>query len=230
MKKHLFAGVPILLSLLAAGCRTDNPWPEIIGPEPEPTIRFLGRDSISEGDYRGIFIDSPADDVFTVLEDYRENKVIAYLGAVNNYFSDVTDLENRLHLFEWVVLDEKFDTDSGVQIQLESGKVKSITLNNRRELRQWPETAGSKEAIQIGDQSQELYSKLVTLSKQTEFAHKFERIVLSTRHTYALHDADKAKLPWTFIYFPEPQGIIEQARVYFKDKKVDYIIVDRFER
>jgi len=230
MKKHLFAGVPILLSLMAAGCRTDNPGPEIVGPEPEPAIRFLGRDSITVGDYRGIFINSPADDAFTVLEDYREAKKVAYLGAVNNYFSDVTDLENRIHLFDWVVLDEEFDTDSGIQIQLEAGKVKSLTLNNRRELTKWPETADSKAAVQIGDQSQELYNKLVALSKQTEFANKFERIVLSTRYTYALYNPEKAELPWTFMYLPQPQGTIEEARIYFKDKKVHYIIVNRFEQ
>lgn len=230
MKNHFIFGISILLSLLAVGCNTDNPGPETTGPEPLPVVKFLGRDSISEGNYRGISINSPADDAFKVLEDYRKSKTVAYLGAVNNYFSDVTDLENRIHLFEWVVLDEKFDTDSGVQLRLESGTVKSITLNDRRELKQWPETADSKEAIRIGDQSQVLYNKLLALSKQTRFANKFEKIVLSTRETYALYDPNKASLPWTFIYFPQLQGVTEHARIYLKDKKVHYIIVDHFEQ
>ncbi|GLU52672.1 hypothetical protein [Dyadobacter frigoris] len=230
MKKDFIFVICILLSLLAVGCSTDNPGPEITGPEPIPFIKFLGRDSISEGNYRGISINSSSDDAFTILEDYRAKNMITYLGGVNNFFSDITDIENRIHLFEWLVLDEKFDTDSGVQLQLESGKVKSITLNNRKELSQWPETVNSKEAVQIGDQSDVLYNKLLVLSKQTEFSKKFERIVLLDRYTYALYDPEKASLPWTFIYRTESQAATEEVRIYFKDKKVDYIIVDHFEQ
>lgn len=230
MKNHFIFGAFILLSLLAVGCSTDNPGPEITGPEPMPVVKFLKKDSIWEGNYRGIAINSSSDDAFTILEDYRAKKMVAYLGAVNNFFSDITDIKNRIHLFEWLVLDEKFDTDSGVQLQLESGKVKSITLNNRKNLTEWPETVNSKEAVQIGDQSEVLYNKLLVLSKQTEFSKKFERIVLLDRYTYALYDPEKASLPWRFSYRTESQDTTEQVRIYFKDKKIDYIIVDHFEQ
>ena len=230
MKNHLLASVSILFSLAAASCSTENPEPVIVGPEPLPVIKHLGRDSISEGNYRGIAINSSADDAFLKLETYRENKQVAYLGAVNNYFSDVSDLENRIHLFDWLVLDEKFDTDSGVQVQLESGKIKSITLNNRREIRQWPENPDAKQAIQLGDDSQVIYKKLLLLSKQAEFANKFERIVLTTKYSYAIYDVDKANLPWSFMYFGQTDLVKEQTKIYFKDKKVHYIIVDRFEQ
>lgn len=230
MNKHFNFGISILVSLAAVGCSTDIPGPETTGPDPVYVVKFLGRDSIAEGSYRGISINSPADDAFMVLEDYRKDKTVAYLGAVNNFFSDVTDLENRIPLFDWIVLDEKFDTDSGVQMELASGIVKSITLNNRKELKQWPEAADPKAAIQIGDQPQVLYNKLVALSKQTEFSRKFEKIMLSTKHTYALYDPYKASQPWTFIYFPQSQSVSEQVAIYFKDKKVHYIIVDRFEK
>ncbi|MCE6991190.1 hypothetical protein [Dyadobacter sp. CY323] len=229
MKNHFIAGVSIFVILAAGGCSTDNPGPELTGPEPTYTVKFLGRDSISTGSYRGISIGSPSDAVFTVLEDYREKKIVTYLGGVNNYFSDVTDLKNRIPHFDWLVLDGKFDSETGVQLQLESGKVKSITLNNRKELTQWPETIDRREAIVIGDQSEVLYDKLLAISKKPEFANKFERMVLTTRLTYALYDPQKASLPWTFTYRPESQDTIDQVGVYFKDKKVDYILVDHFE-
>ena len=229
MKKDFILAMPILMSLLVIGCSTDNPGPEVVGPEPVSTIKFLGRDSISDGNYRGISIHSSPDEAFEILENYRTEKKITYLGAVNNFFSDITDIEKRVHNFEWVVLDEKFDTDSGVQIQLESGVVKSITLNNRKVLTQWPETVNSKEVIRLGDQTELLYNKLLMLSKMTDFSKKFERIVLLDRYTYALYDPEKASLPWTFIYNTEVQGITEQVSIYFKNKKVDYVLVDHFE-
>ena len=227
--RHFLLGASFLLLLAISGCSINNPGPEKIGPEPEPPLTFISRDSIFEGGYRDIKINSQNDQVFTVLEKYREEKLVTYLGAVNNFFSDVTDLQDRIAFFDYLVLDEKSDTNSGVQIQLELGKVKSITLNNRNVLTQWPETANLENAIQIGDDSEIIYTKLVALSKQNEYAHKFERIVLTTKYTYALYDPVKASLPWTFIYRTQP-GSQEEVQIHFKDKKVAYVLVNRFEK
>jgi hypothetical protein len=229
MKNPFIFGLFILLALGIVACNTGNPEPEITCPEPV-SARFLGRDSILEGNYRGIFIGTPSDEVYTLLEDYRQKKMVTYQGAINNYFSDVTDLKNRIPLFDWLVLDEKTDTGSGVQLQLGSGRVKSITLNNRTELKQWPETAAPGEAVQLEDDADVLYNKLVAISKQPVFQRKFERIVLTARYTYAIYDPEKAKLPWDFVYRETPLDTTEQVRIFFKDKKVDYVIVDHFER
>ena len=227
--RHFLLRASFLLFFAISGCSINNPGPEKTGPEPEPPLTFAIRDSIFEGSYRAININSRNDQVFTVLEKYREEKLVSYLGAVNNFFSDVTDLKGRIASFDYLVLDEKSDTDTGVQIQLESGKVKSIKLNNGKILTQWPETANLENAIHIGDDSEIIYGKLVTLSKQNEYAHKFQRIVLSTKYTYALYDPVKASLPWTFIYSTQPD-LREEVQIHFKDKKVAYILVNRFEK
>ena len=204
--------------------------PTIVGPEPEPRVNYLGRDSITSGNYRGIAINASTDDAFEILEAYRENKTVAYLGAVNNYFADVADLKDRLQFFDWLVLDETFDTPSGVQLRLAAGKVTNIRLNNGTELNQWPEAADSKVAIATDDVPEVLYRKLVLLSSMEEYKHKFQRVVLGAKYDYALYDPKKAELPWTFVYDTRSQGTTEQVRVYFKDKKVDYILVDRFQQ
>lgn len=227
--KHFIFGVFFFLSLAVAGCKFDAPGPEITGPDPPPPTTFISRDSIFEGNYRGIAINSSKDEVFSVLEEYRKKSIVVYVSPVNNYFFDITDLKARIHLFDYVVLDEKIDTDSGVQLQLVSGEVKSITLNNRRELMQWPEASTASESIQIGDQSEVLYNKLLALSIRSEYAHKFERIVLTTLYTFALYDPVLASMPWSFIYATQPD-LSEQIRVHFKEKKVQYITVDHFKK
>jgi len=155
---------------------------------------------------------------------------VVYLSSVNNYFADVTELENRLQFFDWLVLDETFDTPTGVQLRLAAGKVTNIRLNNGTELDRWPEAAHPDLAISTNDISEVLYRKLVMLSNLDEYKHKFQRVVLGARYEYALYDPKKAELPWTFIYDTQSQGITEQVRIYFKDRKVKYVLVDRFQQ
>lgn len=229
--KHFIIGIPVLLTLSLMGCKFDNPDPERTGPEPPPPIlyKLVSIDSITAGDYRGIQIGSQSDEAFAVLENYRKNKLVTYQSAVNNYFSDITELKNKIQFFENLTLDEKMDTPTGVQVILEGGQVKSLTLNSSKVLRQWPESASTNEAVQLSDKSDVLYNKLVALSTKTQYANKFQKIVLTTRYTYAIYDPIKAKLPWSFVYWTLPD-LGEEIQVYFKDDKVLYIMVRRFEK
>ena len=230
MRANLFLPVLLLLGLHLMSCQVDQDDPTIVGPEPEPRVNYLGRDSITTGNYRGIGINTSTDETFELLEGYRKNKTVVYLGAVNNYFADVTDLKDRLQFFDWLVLDESFDTPNGVHLELASGKVKSIRLNNGTQLSQWPQEADLQKAIATDDPLDVLYKKLVGLSSSQDYKHKFQRVVLGAKYDYALYDPKKAELPWAFIYDTRTQGITEQVRVYFKDKKVEYILVDRFQQ
>lgn len=218
-----------LLGLTAlAACTHTNIEPTMPGPDLIHTTKLVSRDSIANGAYRGIAIGSSTTEAFSVLEQYRNQKLVSYLGAINTYFSDVTDLKDRLAGFDWLVLDESSDTDSGVQIQLEAGQIKTITLNNRRPLTQWPEPASSTQAIQVGDKLALLYTKLVALSQQAAYTPKFEKMVLLSRYDYALYDPAKAGAPWRFIYQSQPK-FFEGVEVHLQNKKVQYIIVNHLE-
>lgn len=227
--KYIVTGLSVCGLFALAGCSSETPGPQITGPEPVPVVKFLGRDSIAAGDYRGIQIKGSTEDAFVVLEQYRQRDAVQYISAVNNYFSDVTDLKTRIPRFSELVLDEQYDTDSGVQVQLEAGKVKSIALNNRRQLTQWPEAASIRDAIRPGDSGDQLYEKLVALSKQRDYAPKFEKMVLLTRQTYAIYDPVKAAMPWNLVY-KDAANRYENVQIHIRDKKVDYVIVNRFER
>jgi len=219
-----------LIGLLALGaCTHTNIDPTITGPDPISTLQLVGRDSIASGTYRSIAIGSSTTEAFSILEQYRNQKLVTYLGAINTYFSDVTDLKDRLAGFDWLVLDESFDSDSGIQIQLEAGQVKTIVLNNKRQLAQWPESISSTQAIQVGDNLPLLYTKLVALSQQAAYAPKFEKMVLLSRYDYALYDPKKAGAPWRFIYQSQAKSF-EGVEVHLQNKKVQYIIVNHLEQ
>ncbi|MBO9637700.1 MAG: hypothetical protein J7576_05995, partial [Siphonobacter aquaeclarae] len=114
--KYIVTGLSVCGLFALAGCSSETPGPQITGPEPVPVVKFLGRDSIAVGDYRGIQIKGSTEDAFVVLEQYRQRDAVQYISAVNNYFSDVTDLKTRIPRFSELVLDEQYDTDSGVQV------------------------------------------------------------------------------------------------------------------
>lgn len=228
--KRFIVGIPLVLTIVLTSCKFTSTDPEKTGPEPLPILyKLVSSDSITSGDYRGIQIGSPSNEAFAVLETYRENEVVTYQSAVNNYFSDITELKNRIQFFENLTLDEKMDTPTGIQIVLEGGFVKSLTLNNQRVLKQWPENTVSNDAVQLQDNADKLYNKLVALSKKPEYANKFQKIVLTTRYTYAIYDPIKAKLPWSFVYWTQPD-LGEEVQIYFQDDKVLYIKVRRFEK
>ncbi|MCX6216336.1 hypothetical protein [Spirosoma sp.] len=228
MRKTL-ASLSLLCLLVLAACTHTNIDPIMPRPDPVYSAKLVGRDSIANGSYRGIAIGSSTTEAFSLLEQYRYQKLVSYLGAINTYFSNVMDLKDRLAQFDWLVLDESFDTESGIQIQLESGQVKAITLNNRRQLEQWPESVSSSQAIQVGDKLTLLYTKLESLSQRAAYTPKFERIVLLSRYSYALYDPTKSGAPWRFIYRSQAQSF-DGVEIHLQNKKVQYIIVNRFEK
>lgn len=228
--KHFIIGITASLTLLATSCKFDNADPERTGPDPSPVLyKLVSSDSIFSGNYKGIEIGSQSDEAFAILENYRENKLVTYQSAVNNYFSDITELKNRIQFFENLTLDEQMDTPTGVQLVLEGGLVKSLKLNSQRVLKQWPENATSSDAVQLLDNGDKLYNKLVALSNKAEYANKFQKIVLTTRYTYAIYDPIKSKLPWSFVYWTQPD-LGEEVQIYFQDDKILYIKVRRFEK
>ncbi|PQA55048.1 DUF1949 domain-containing protein [Siphonobacter curvatus] len=221
-------GISLFVLFTLMACSKEQLEPVIVDPPVPITVKLVARDTIRQGSYEGVEIHSFVDEAYTVLEQHRQQKSVTYLSAVNTYFSDLTDLKNRLRQFDWLTLDESYDTDSGVQIELAAGKVKSLTLNNRRSLSQWPEAIDSKSALQVGDTPEQLYSKLVELSKKPAYATKFQKMVLTSRYSYAIYDPVKARLPWTLVY-PKDNRSFDQVQIHFQDKQVAFITVERFE-
>jgi hypothetical protein len=229
MNINLSIAAFLFLGIATLSCKSGQDEPLTVGPEPQPRVNYLGRDSITTGEYRGLVINSPADEVYQVLEMHRSNQDVSYISAVNNYFGNVSDLKNRLQDFDWLVLDENPETPTGVQVRLNRGKVERIQLNQGTPLNQWPQGIDLQLAIATGDSSDKLFNKLVSLSTQLGYSNKFQRIVLGSKYTYALYDPQKAQLPWTFVFDTRDHGIKEHVRVHFEDRKVAYIIVDRFQ-
>jgi hypothetical protein len=66
MRATLFLPVFLLLGVNLMSCQVAQDEPMIVGPEPEPRVNYLGRDSIATGNYRGIAINGSTDETLKI--------------------------------------------------------------------------------------------------------------------------------------------------------------------
>lgn len=227
MKKAI-TGTLFALILTAVGCQMDlspdNTQP-IVDP---PPIVVISRDTISSGDYLGLAIDADAENVYSAVQALQKSNGVSYLNIVSNFSTEIADLQSRLALYNYILLDESKGTDSGVQITVESGKVKSIYLNSGKKLTQWPEKLGAESAVNVGDLAEKLYGKFVNIRSKNQYTPKFERILLATKDVSLSYDPLMAKSPqWYFVY-TVGSDVHESVQINFKGGKVSSINVERY--
>jgi len=178
MKNTVLAAM-FSLAFLGTGCLNNDPVePEII-IDPIELIR-VSQDTITTGGHLGVEVSANADQAYAALQKIQTATGLQYVNVVSNIFSNVNQLDNRIHLYQSILLDEQKGTDSGVQITFEEGKVKSIYLNNGNKLTQWPLKENASTSVRVGDQANAVYGKLVNIQRKNSYANKFERISLFT--------------------------------------------------
>jgi hypothetical protein len=224
--KNTVLTVMLSLAFIGTGCLTNEQVePEII-IEPVALIP-VSRDSITVGGHLGIKIDTDAEDVYETLKSLPEGSGIRYVNVVGNIFSNVQQLDNRIHLYESIFLDEHKGTDSGVQIAFKEGKVSSIYLNNGNKLAQWPLKENQSASVRVGDASDALYGKLVKIQGKSSYANKFQRISMFTKDLWSHYDPIMTDSPqWYLRYAVEPK-LYEHIQIYFESGKVKYLLVTR---
>ena len=226
MKNTVLAAI-VSLAFLGTGCLNENSLePEIIV---EPVFQMLvSSDTIKTGGHLGVKVNADAENVYTALQGIQETKKLQYVHVVGNVFSDLSQLDDRIHLYQSILLDEQKGTDSGIQISFQDGKVKSIYLNNGKQLSQWPSKENTLSSVRVGDQSSVLYSKLVRIKDKSSYANKFERISLFTKALASQYDPLMTQSPqWYFRYVIEPK-LYEHVEIMMQDGKVNYLVVNRF--
>ena len=219
----------LLAMTLIYGCRPVAPIEsQTTGPEPEP-YRIL-RDSIGSGAYLGIAIGEDAATVYPKIQALQSTKGVGYLNVVNNVFADLTPLKERLPLYQYILLDQKPGSDSGVQITVEGQAVKSIYLNSGRQLIQWPEGIIVSSSVRVGDAVTSLYDKLINISHTSSYAIKFEYISLLTKNLSTSYDAGMSLSSQWYFGYSTGLGRMDQVQVHFQGGKVIKFYIDHYSK
>ncbi|WP_159470052.1 hypothetical protein [Dyadobacter sp. 3J3] len=227
MKKTVF-GILFAFILIVSGCQMDVS-PDNVEPivDPRPIV-VISRDSISSGDYLGMAINGKAENIYSAVQSLQKSKGVSYLNIVSNFSMELIDLQNRLALYQYILFDESKGTDSGIQLNLESGKVKSIYLNSGKQLTQWPEKLNSESAIRVGDPAEKLYGKFIVIRNKSQYASKFERILLATKDLSLSYDPLMAKSPQWYFAYSIGSDVHEMVKINFHAGNVSSIIVERY--
>ena len=225
MKNLIYLTLTVLL-FATLGCEMEDPEADtrIIVDPVWPTLTEV--DTIVSGSYLGFEINKDAAAIYKASQSLRETKGIMHLNVVGNIFSDVRQLSDRVPLYSYMLFDQQQGTETGVQITLEDGKVKSLFLNNGKQMRQWPEK--SKTAVKVGDPADGLYEKLADVSRQKSYSNKFERISLLTKDLNTAFDPGMMRSPQWYFRYRTSSTTSEHVDLHLKDGKLSYIVLMRY--
>lgn len=202
--------------------------PTKVGPEPEP-YRVV-RDSVKTGAYLDITIGEDAATAYPKIQALRTTKGVTYLNIVSNVFADLSPLKEQLPLYQYILLDQKPGTDSGVQITIEGQTVKSIYLNSGQKLTQWPENQKTRSSVRVGDAVSDLYDKLINVRNIDRYTNKFEYISLPTKNLSTKYDEVMSLSPQWYFGYSTGQNQMDQIQVYFQRSKVSKIYIDHYSK
>jgi len=227
MKTSFYSAI-FVLALAVSGCKTDAVVdPETYPQRTSPVNNYAGRDSVFTGAYLGISIGEDAAKTYDIIQSLRPNKGVDYINVVSNFVPDVTSLRGRIPLYSYLLLDEARGTDTGVQITLESGKVKVIYLNSGKKLNQWPTGANSKSSVRVGDKAEDLQAKLLTISRTAKYSNKFQRIFLMTKNVDKAYDPGMGLSPQWYFGYKTATGM-DVVKTFFKNGKVDHFEIEHY--
>jgi hypothetical protein len=196
MHKSIFLLIGVLFFYSCK--KEDLPEPAKRSLDPAMPI-ILEEESLFSGQFWGINIGDPAEEVHASIQQIKVEKQIGSVGVTGNIFTSITDLETRIPLYHTLLLDESHGTSDGVQFYFAENKIKSIYLNSGESISQWPPHAAHHLSVETGDPINGIYKKLVAISKQPESGDKFERMLFFLKNLSTVYDSRMSVSPeWYF--------------------------------
>ncbi len=165
------------VGLLFASClKNDTNDPEIIVEPPFPVEIKL--DSIQSGSLYNVTVGNSAEEVYKGLQGFTDSKgKVDYLAITGVLNTKVTDLKDRIQLYNGLILNQQPSSALASQIYFKNNKIESIYYyNSPNKLSRWPVDAGNP--LKVGDSVESIYDKLVALHKDNRYTRFFEYIGL----------------------------------------------------
>ncbi|MFT3822629.1 MAG: hypothetical protein QM731_01870 [Chitinophagaceae bacterium] len=177
-------------------CKKDHSGIIETGPEPRPTK--VTSDTLTSGSWRDFTIGQTTDQVYLKIQNFPSETYAPYLGIIKNIYTEVTQLENKIPLYNQLLLDETIGTGTGIQVTFQNDKVSSIYTNNGTSLSRWPSGVNINAAIVINDDVSAIYQKLTNINAGP-FNNKLQRMSLFSKNVMKSYDPAMAAAPsWEF--------------------------------
>ncbi|MGN6294903.1 MAG: hypothetical protein ACTHMV_19285 [Chitinophagaceae bacterium] len=184
---RLAAALALFLSIVFTSCMKGSS-----GTNDPNSYRPIQKDTVRTGQMWGLAIGEASSDIYTILQDIRTERQISYLGVVGNVFSDLSQIQEKIPLYNSLFMDEPAGTPTGIQLGFEASKVKLIYMNNGTPLTKWPSINDFQNGITIGDSVSTLYDKLVAIKSVAVYGDKLQRLSLFDKNLTAPFDPGMA--------------------------------------
>lgn len=196
----------------------------------DPPTQIVTSDTLTTGNYWGIAVGDNHTTVYSKTQSLREEKSINTISVVNNIFTSLAAIKDKLPLYHSLFLDASTASANGVQIFFENDKVKSIYTNAGQLLNNWPWNTAPSQSIYQQDAVNSLYDKLVTIKSMPSYDVYFQRLSLFHKNTKTAYDADMSSSPKWILTSPLSEKVFLRVNLTFNaGSVVDSIMVDRIE-
>lgn len=195
----------------------------------QPT-QIVTSDTLTSGNYWGITVGDDHTTVYSKAQALSEEKNIKTISVVNNIFTDLAAIKDKLPLYHSIFLDASTASANGVQIFFENDKVKSIYNNAGQLLNSWPWDAVPNQSVQQNDAVSSLYNKLVNIKTLPAYSIYFQRLSLFYKNTKTAYDPDMGLSNKWILNSPVNEKVFLRVNIKFNAGAViDSIMVDRVE-
>ena len=200
--------------LIFTSCLKDDPTdPEIIVEPPFPIEVKL--DSIQTGTLYNVTVGTSGEEVYKGLQGFTNSRgKIDYLAITGILNTKVTDLKDRIQLYNGLILNQQPSSPLASQIYFKDNKIASIYYRNSpNKLSRWPVDADNP--LKVGDSVESIYDKLVALQKDNRYTRFFEYIGLFEKNMNTPFDAFQKKSNlWQFSITEDDKNFIRVDLVF----------------
>ncbi len=205
--KTLYYLLAVLLSFAVSCGKSDNSADKPGDGESE-TIQF------------GYTIGDMATDIYAEIQE----KGITDLHIVGNTFYDLEEIDNKIPLYNDLLLVNSQERSQGVQLYFSDDTVRSIYLNNQSfRLAQWPEETGAPAYISSGDDVDMIYDKLELLKSDENYADYMEEFDLFNKDASKVYDpVISESSQWFYTHYFQ-NDTVKALHLYFSEGKLDSV-------
>ncbi|MBD1363340.1 hypothetical protein IDJ77_05900 [Mucilaginibacter sp. ZT4R22] len=197
-----FLPILLLIVLAVTACKKENSIKETTGPDPIPP-KLISSDTLTTGGQWGIAMGQTSAEIYAKVQAMRSERGITHMGIVNNVYTNLESLENKIPLYSSVYLDETKGTSTGIQLNFADDKVNTIFTNDGVQLNSWPAGNDASAKVSVGNPVDAVYQKLVNIKNQGTYAHKFERMSIFFKDVAKAYDPQMSASPqWYFGTIP----------------------------
>jgi len=234
MKKELIFCVFAMLLLACKGEEAHVISENILfdGGDYRFTYKIVSADSLSEGQFLGLGIGEEKEELYSKLQGLHLNNKLGYFAAIGLFNPDLSEISERILLYNTISLFEADRTKRGVTIYFSDNIVKSIYESSSKKLERWPENTEDSYSVFAGDSIKFIYQRLLNIYSLENYKEMFGDISLVDKNFTTEYDPEQMGIAskWYFTTIADKEHHFYEITLNFKDDKLETIFATLKER